>query len=104
MREYDLVSLISFLDSRLIVDVNLAKVNLITNLSCLGVVASQILRLSIDLNDGILGDDVLNSVQDESIKRCSLLRNKTMLLEVRPDDSPGVLLSDLVLTLLDIHI
>lgn len=103
MGEDDLISLISFLDSRLVIDVYLAEMDLIPNFPSLGV-ASLVLRLSINLDNWVLRDDVLDGVKDESIERSSLLRNKSVLLEVRPDDCPGVLLSNLILALLDIHI
>lgn len=85
-------------DTGFLIDVDLTKFNLVLeNVSLrVSLPIAHVLSLRFNFNDSILLDYLLNCVGEESIEGGDLLGHKPMLLKVSSDDSPGILLSDVV--------
>jgi len=83
---------------RMLADGDLAKLDFPNEVlvRVLPLLARNILRYDIDLHFAYLVHDFLHVELDEAVERGDLLRHKAVLGEVAPDDSPSILLVNVV--------
>lgn len=96
MRKHWLITFICFLDSWWIINMHLFKDDIIIDIVFLSLSSRKILRFYLDSILFMLLDNFLNIHFQESIERRNLLWDKTMLLKISTNNSPSIILINLI--------